>query len=327
MDSRPEGAPRDLIPSVSLIVPTVLLSPWLGEALRALRAAGSRASQPVEILLVNQAREPIDPELVRETAATVLDLRENRGFAGGVNAGIAASRAEFIGVVNDDVLVDPDWLVQLLDLFADRPRAGAAQGINLSADRTVVDGAGIGWNRWWQATQIDRGGAPPDPGGPPRPVFGVSATAALYRRSALERSRLDGGLVFDSGLESYYEDVDLACRLAARGFTAWSLPGARTRHRGSSSAGIYGARRARLLYRNRHLVLARALGRRYFPALPRLLVRDLLDLATTAERPRALDLAAAWWAAARTLPRYASLRPSELSTSQLATAVEPALAR
>ncbi len=55
-------------------------------------------------------------------------------------------------------------------------------------------------------------------------IFGVSATAAVYRREAL-RAVASGGEVFDPRLGSYYEDVDLAGRLRAAGFARSARPG------------------------------------------------------------------------------------------------------
>ncbi len=111
-------------------------------------------------------------------------------------------------------------------------------------------------------------------------VFGVSATAALFRRTALERVAPDGR-VFDPRLISYYEDAELAGRLRAAGFRALLAPAARALHAGSASgrAAPASRRRWRLIYGNRYLAAARLLGRGLWLRLPRMLLRDLLDLA------------------------------------------------
>jgi GT2 family glycosyltransferase len=110
-------------------------------------------------------------------------------------------------------------------------------------------------------------------------VFGVSATAALYRRSALDQVALRGGEVFDSRLVSYYEDAELAGRLRAAGFRALLAPAARARHAASASARAAPASRERwrLIYGNRYLAAARLLGRGLWPRLPLMLLRDFLD--------------------------------------------------
>ncbi len=318
-------------PSVSAVIPTLGASPWLASTLASLRRSAGDAQ--LELIVVDQGTEPVPREHVVE-ADQVIRLDVNLGFAGGTNAGIEAAQGDWIATVNDDVLVMPDWLPALLEAIAVRPDVVAVQGINLrwqppsepasepkdklilpleEAPGTRADGAGIAWNRWLQALQIDHGEVPESPTAPPHPVFGVSATAALYRRSALETVRLTGGAskgVFDGQLESYYEDVDLACRLRQCG-TAWTVPAARAWHAASTTGKTRPRRRLRQLYGNRHLVLARALGRSYGLCLPRLLLRDVGDLVGSPVRADlrgtvddVTGILSGWMRALRHLPSY-----------------------
>ena len=256
----------------------------------------------------------------------MLSVSETLGFARATNLGIETQRAlaaDLIATVNDDAVLEPGWLGVLVDFIESRRNAcedetAAVQGLVLQADTrpspgtsddpVLIDGAGIGFTRWWQAQQLLRdhplAAAPSDP----RQIFGVSATAALYRRSALEQARTSAG-VFDERLDTYYEDVDLACRLRAGGGSAWLVPRARAWHRGSTSGATLGRRRAVLLYSNRWLVLARALGRRFPLSAPRIALRDLVDLAQG--RITLPDLTLAWLRAARLLGTFARLGPAQ----------------
>jgi len=297
---------------VTAVVPTLGRSPWLAECLAALRREGGAG---MEIVVVDQGEPTSAPaEIPPGLADRVLRPGRNLGFAGGVNLGIAAiaERAKAaVALVNDDALVEPGWLAALTSALAAAPRAAAAQGVNLQLDRPdLADGCGLGWNRSWQAVQLGTGAPAPPPSDPPREVFGVSATAALYRREALAAAALPGGEVFDARLGSYYEDVDLAARLRAAGWTALLAPAARARHAGSATGRTLGRARWASIYGNRHLVLARLLGAGYWPRLPRLLARDGRDLARTLLTPRDGDgrlagIPAGWGRAARHLPAYA----------------------
>jgi GT2 family glycosyltransferase len=299
-------------PEITAVVPTVGRSPWLAACLRALRRQADAAS--LEILVVDQAPQPL--ALPAGLADRVLRPERNLGFAGGTNLGLAAARGELLATVNDDAVVGPGWLAALAAALRGDPRAAAAQGINLLAgpagmeaggedgsgsggdddalarlgDRPGrdeperIDGCGLGWNRWWQAIQIGHGEPlPPRAAGGAvavAEIFGVSATAALFRRSALEQVAL-GGQVFDPRLVSYYEDAELAGRLRAAGFSALLVPAAHARHAGSASGrtAAAGRERWRLIYGNRYLAAARLLGRGLWPRLPWMLLRDLLDVA------------------------------------------------
>lgn len=250
----------------SAVVPTLGRSPLLVPCLEALRGEG------MEILVVDQSAEPL--AIPGGLADRILRPGRNLGFAAGTNLGIEAAAGDWIATVNDDAVVEPGWLAALLAALETDPRAAAAQGVNLLQDAPDrADGCGLEWNRWWQAVQTGHGKPAPGPGGGVREVFGVSATAAVYRRQAL----LDMG-GFDARLVSYYEDVDLAVRLRAAGWRALLVPQARARHAGSVTGRTLSRERWRLIYGNRHVVARRLLGGGFWVRLPVLVLRDGIDL-------------------------------------------------
>ncbi|MCY3971918.1 MAG: hypothetical protein OXG74_18465, partial [Acidobacteria bacterium] len=253
-------------------------------------------------------------------APRIVQLSRPAGFARAANAGIGASRGLWIALVNDDAVLETGWTKALLEALgasvaADpkgsfHHRAAAAQGINLlpsdSSDEVRIDGAGLAWNSRWQAVQVDRGASAPPPGGAPTPVYGVSATATLYRRDALAAVSPGSGQLrpFNERLDSYYEDVELADRLRRASYSAVLVPAARSEHAGAlSSRGRRAARRrVRRIYCNRLLVLAARLGRSFWLRLPLFLLRDAVDLFRGRKgegpgdprRPGPLDLLFAW---------------------------------
>lgn len=287
------------------IVPSVGMSPLLEACLGALKAQ----EVDVEIVLVDQGAEPVEPGIAR-LADRVLRQTANLGFATANNRALAAGSRPLVALVNDDVVVAPGWASCLLAALDRHPEAAAAQGTNLMLDEpTRVDGRGLAWNRRWQAVQIGRGTAadePPVDG--TREVFGVSATAAVYRREALDAVAFRDGTVLDERLGSYYEDVDLACRLRAAGYCALSVDAARAKHAGSTTGNRLPGRNVSLVYGNRHVVLARVLGRAFWPRLPGLLSRDLIDLVRAVLRGEiatAGGIAAGWGRALARVPRVA----------------------
>ena len=287
---------------MSAVIPTLGRSRWLVPCLEALRRDGGGA---IELIVVDQGERPVD--LPAGLADRVLRPGRNLGFTGGTNLGIAASAAPRIAMVNDDALVEPGWTRALSDALDAAPRAAAAQGVNLVLDDPDrMDGCGLEWNRWCQAVQLGTGQPAAASGAGIREVFGVSATAALFRRDAL-RAVSPGDDILDPRLDSYYEDVDLACRLRAAGWRALLVPAARARHAGSATGRTRSVRRWRLIYGNRYLVAARALGAGFRRQLPRMVLRDLLDLGHAV---LALDgalvagIPAGWGRALRRLPGF-----------------------
>lgn len=262
--------------TASAVVPTLGKTPLLIPCLEALRKEGA------EIILVDQGEAPV--EIPAGLTDRVLRPGRNLGFAAGTNLGIETAAGEWIATVNDDAVVEPGWLGALVEALESDPRAGAAQGVNVRLDAPdLADGCGLGWNRWWQAVQIGHGRSVPAPAAGAREVFGVSATAAVFRRDAL-RAAGRRGEAFDSRLGSYYEDVDLAGRLRAAGWRALLIPSARARHAGSATGGTLSRERWRLIYGNRYLAAARLLGRSFWRRLPRMAARDGVDLVKALSR-------------------------------------------
>ena len=300
--------------SVTVVVPTAGRSPLLGNCLAALRQEGGAA---LRIVVIEQG---IAPAAIEDSAGVErVRTPELLGFARAANLGIAAARTPWIALVNDDAVPRVPWLGPLVEALARDARAAAAQGVNLERaapghtsspaaahdgtparmaqregfesaprdptaplERMRIDGCGLGWNERWQAVQLLHRRPASEAPTADRELFGVSATAAVYRRSALEQVAAAGGAAFDPRLGSYYEDVDLACRLRAGGFRAWLVAGAACEHLGSAT--LCAGDRLALVYRNRYLVLARLLGRSFWPRLPLLLARDAATLVAAAAR-------------------------------------------
>jgi GT2 family glycosyltransferase len=167
----------------------------------------------------------------------------NLGFAGGANAALRHSSAPYVALVNNDVVLDPDWLGYVRDALDRDPQLAAVQTIIRRPDG-AIDGAGIDVSNG-TFRQIGHG----QPVGAPLAVaWGVSATATLYRRAAL------GGRLFEERLFAYYEDVELSARLRKGGWRVAVLPVVKATHRGSASAHALKGDALRLRTRNRYLV-------------------------------------------------------------------------
>lgn len=184
------------------------------------------ASRDASVAIARRALPPgIDSRL--------LELGENRGFAGGTNAAIAATRSPWILTLNPDAFPETDFLERLLELASD-PRAGRVGAV---AGRLVrpgspptLDACGMRLVRSWR--HLDRGSGAPDRGQYARPerIFGATGAASLWARTALEDVAIDGEL-FDERFHSYREDAELCFRLRERGWEIVYAPAARCIHR------------------------------------------------------------------------------------------------
>ena len=170
-------------------------------------------------------------------SVSVTQLGRNTGLACATNTAIRASFAEFVVLLNNDAVPEPNWLAALVATADRHPTAGSIASRMRLYDRhdqlhsagDTYSVSGIPGNRGvWQQD------------GPAfnreEEVWAACAGAALYRRSALEQVSLDG-TVFDEALFMYCEDVDLGWRLQLNGYPCVYAPDAIVYHRLSATGG------------------------------------------------------------------------------------------
>ncbi|MGH2810266.1 MAG: glycosyltransferase, partial [Actinomycetota bacterium] len=110
----------------------------------------------------------------------MLRLESNKGYTGGMNAGIRAARGVFVALLNFDVTLDRDYLRICAEALAADPGLGGVTGKLLrpgTSDPQVIDTAGHVVYRNRRA--VDRGEAEPDRGqyDEATEVFGVCGAA------------------------------------------------------------------------------------------------------------------------------------------------------
>lgn len=80
-----------------------------------------------EVLVVDNASSDGSVELVRQRYpwVRVIEAGANLGFVGGNNLGFARGRGELFALINNDTVVDPDWLRHLVAEARSSPDVGA----------------------------------------------------------------------------------------------------------------------------------------------------------------------------------------------------------
>lgn len=219
------------MPDVSIIIVN-----WNGrEHLeRCLAAATSQQGVDAEVVLVDNASADGSVEFVRERfpSVRVLALEQNRGFAGGNNAGARVASGRYLAFLNNDTAAAPGWLAALRASIDEPGRvAFATSRIVYMHDPEVVDSAGDGLTRAGGAFKRFHG-QPASRAAESREVFGACG-AAFIMSAALYRE-LDG---FDEDFFASYEDVDLSYRARLRGYRCWYSADAIVHHRGSATLG------------------------------------------------------------------------------------------
>jgi GT2 family glycosyltransferase len=220
-----------------------------------------------------------------ELIVVVNDVDDNLGFAGGVAAGLARARGDWIALVNDDCTLEPGALAALLAAAEGRPDVGSvAAQVRFAGDGGTINSAGIEIDELGVARERRLGEPVTAIDAEAVEVFGASATLALYRRAMLDAV---GGL--DVSFFAYLEDADLAWRARMAGWTCVLAPGAIGVHHHSATLG-HGSNAKHLhVGRNRVRMLAKnASGRQLRRKLPAIVAYDLLYVAGAAVADRTL---------------------------------------
>lgn len=235
-----------------------------------LASAVATVHSAAQILVVDNASADIKATrtLAKKHGATLLELADNRGYGGAINAGAQTldSSVDFIVVANPDLVFQPNAVAHLVAAAEADPQIAATGPRVLNVDGSVYPSArsipslrvGIGhalfanvwprnpWTRAYHSNVTTRSEQ--------SPVGWLSGSCVCVRRSAFEAV---GG--FDEGFFMYFEDVDLGYRLGKLNFTNVFVPSAEVTHIG----GVSTAAHSKAMLRVHHDSAYRFLAKKY----------------------------------------------------------------
>ena len=166
----------------------------------------------------------------------VIETGRNLGYAGGNNAGIdwALSRgADYVLILNNDTIVDPDALTELTHVAGgDRTIGIVGPKVLCEPDRHLIYSCGESQSLWFNVRQLGMGQPDRDVGRSPRDVDYVVGCAILVSREFIERVGL-----LDEVFFAYYDEVDWCFRGRRLGYRVVCAPSAVVYHKGEASSG------------------------------------------------------------------------------------------
>jgi len=226
---------------VAAVVVAYRSAACIGGCVESLREAGVD-----EIFVVDNAADEATRDAVChfDPPVRLLANAENRGFAGGVNQGTAATTAPLVLVINPDARLEAG--LRELAEEAMQPETGIAAGALVDQDGLYQAGFGVRafptpWslaaeallvNRLWPGNPVNRRyrrlDFDPDQA---QDVEQPAGAFLLFRRETWERV---GG--FDEGFHPlWFEDVDFCLRVKQAGLRIRYCPEAVARHEGAHS--------------------------------------------------------------------------------------------
>ncbi len=224
-----------------------------GAALRVcLHALRKSSYRELDIVLVDNASSDHGVASARELADLVLPLESNRGFAGGVNAGIAGyeqqgGRAEIFALVNQDCIVSERWLEPLVSRLANETSVGVVGARIYDSDGKTLQHAGARIAANGLTEHLGRGSVDPRAHRDARDVDYVTGAVCAFRRTTWARhGPLDAGY-----FPAYFEEVDFCARCRAGGLRVVYEPASEALHAEASVLGRDSSRYLRAYHAGR----------------------------------------------------------------------------
>ena len=162
----------------------------------------------------------------------LIELAENFGFCGAVNAGIRAAKAPYVLLLNNDTEVKEDFVEEMLAAIRRHKNAFSCGARMVQYhDRDRLDDVGnyycaLGWSfargRGKDIHACEKEGK----------IFSACAGAAIYRKKIVEKIGY-----FDEEHFAYLEDTDIGYRARIYGYENWYAPKAIVYHVGSGTSG------------------------------------------------------------------------------------------
>lgn len=228
---------------------TVVVLNWnrQEETLACLESLAQADTGGASIIMVDNGSHDGSADAVRARfpAVRVIALPENRGFAGGNNAGIGAALdagAQAVLLLNNDTRVFPDFLPPLLAALDASPLAAAVCSAIHRLDRPEMLDVAYAQVRFAQrnAVQLLGVNALPGHGFSTRCQIEVAVgCCVLMKAEALRKVGL-----FDEAYFAYHEDVDWSLRARHAGYQLFYEPYSRVLHRGSTTTAALQTPRA-----------------------------------------------------------------------------------
>ncbi|MGH2810797.1 MAG: glycosyltransferase family 2 protein, partial [Actinomycetota bacterium] len=207
----------------------------------------------IEVVVVDNGSSDGSVEHLKQNwpQAVVAPLKENLGFAGGVNEGVRRAGGQWIALINNDARADPQWVHRGLEAFNKSSNVGMVGSKILSLDGNFIDYAGGALSFYGHGFKIgvdekdfgqyDRGG---------ETLFASGCALFMPRRLFLQA----GG--FDDDFFAFFEDVDLGWRLWTMGYRILYEPSSLVYHRHhGTAAGMSRDKERFLLERNALLTM------------------------------------------------------------------------
>lgn len=220
-------------PVTPLVVSVILNTNRRADTLECLASLTANTSARMHIIVLDNDSSDGSVDAIREAFPNVeiIALRENRGYAGNNNVGIAAAverGADWVFVLNEDTVIGPDCVQTLVAVGEGDPSIGIVGPLVYHHDEPdVIQSAGGGLSARWEGFHHGQNERDAAQFRAPHDVDWISGCGILVRRAVIERI---GGI--DERFFIYWEETEWCVRAREAGWRIVHVPAASMWHKG-----------------------------------------------------------------------------------------------
>lgn len=242
---QPEPAVSSALPFVSFVVPLFNHLEETRQMLTSLQASLPEGLH-YEIILVDDAsvdETPVWLKTLRDSRIKVLINETNRGYAATNNAGVKLAKGELLGLLNNDLIFEPGWLIPMVSiLLSSQLNAGLVGNVQYRIADGELDHSGLALNPEGQLHHVQT-----LPNQPIEKVWAVTGACMMLHKADFEAL---GG--FDETFVNGCEDIDLCFKMRKAGKAVYLASKSRICHHVSLSRKtntLQDLRNSRLLFK------------------------------------------------------------------------------
>jgi GT2 family glycosyltransferase len=161
----------------------------------------------------------------------IIALAENLGYAGNNNVGIDIAidqGAEWVFVLNEDTILDPGCISNLIEVGESDPRIGIIGPMVYHYDEPdVIQSAGGMLGPYWESIHLAKNEKDIGQFVGPHPVEWISGCAIMVRSAAIQQAG-----TIDERFFYYWEETEWCLRIGKAGWRIVHVPGAKIWHKG-----------------------------------------------------------------------------------------------
>lgn len=244
------------------------------------------------VVLDNDSRDG-SREIVKKYSGIKLVLSDNNlGFSGGQISALDSCDGDYIALVNSDAIVDSKWLIELMEVFENYHRVGAAGGKSYLWDGKTKS------EKFYSFHEVN-----PFTAGTRHLSYDLNRIQTVPSLSGsavvISRSAIDELGYFDNDFFAYYEETDLFARMHRYGYDVVYNPKAFVWHQVAATLGSKSFTYLYLMNKNRAFFALRNFDKAYLRVfLNKYVKSELRNMVSSLIKPgdeKKARRKALWW--------------------------------